>query len=379
MLKNFWQKNQEALKFIGLIFAVWQFCLIILASASLKFLPVRDHTYIFPGSPLILAVRANFDGIHYLRISSGGYSLHQQAFFPLYPTLINLLRSGLHINHLFSGIIISNVSLLIFLFFFYKLIELDWDGSTARTTLIFFLAFPASFFLGMVYSESLFLVLAVTSFYCARKGRWLLAGILGGLASYTRILGVFLLPALVIEWAKQGHLKNLKSKFKSLAFLSLVPCGLFYYMAFLWRKYKDPLMFVHVQPYFGAGRSGGKIILLYQVFWRYIRMALTTKFDPLYFTVWLEFLSAVFFLLFIFLSFKKKIRLSYLIFAVAAYVLPTLSGTLSSFPRYALPLFPCFILLGTIKNKLAKTALAIIFSILSAISAAFFFRGYWIS
>ncbi|MGB9637283.1 MAG: hypothetical protein ACPLY7_00585, partial [Microgenomates group bacterium] len=140
-----------------------------------------------------------------------------------------------------------------------------------------------------------------------------------------------------------------------------------------------PLMFIHVQPFFGAGRSGEKLILLYQVFWRYLKMILTTKSDVLYFVVWLEFLMAIFFLFLIVFSYIKKIRLSYLVFSIMPFLAASLSGTFSSLPRYLLVLFPIFICLGEIKNPLLKKIIYVIFLFLEIMCISLFLRGYWVA
>ena len=108
-------------------------------------------------------------------------------------------------------------------------------------------------------------------------------------------------------------------------------------------------------------------------------MILTTKLDPLYFTVWFELLAAIGFITLLLLGFKKRMRISYLIFATLSLLVPTLSGTFSSLPRYVLATFPCFILLGMIRNKMIYKTLWIIFSLLLIITSIFFFRGYWVA
>jgi len=231
----------------------------------------------------------------------------------------------------------------------------------------------------MVYTESLFLMLVIGSFYAARKNRWLMAGILGGLASYTRLVGIFLFPALLYEWWSGREVRNEKWELRNMLKVFIIPAGLLIYMKFLWQRYGDPLMFFHVQPFFGAERSSSRIILIYQVFWRYFKMIFTTKLDPLYFAVWLEFLVAISFLVLLVLSYKNKIRVSYLIFGLFSYIVPTLSGTFLSLPRFVLTLFPCFILLGTTKNKPLKVFLLVLFGFMFIVSASLFFRGYWVS
>lgn len=396
-MKKFWKSNKKAIKFILFVFIVWQ--LVVFLASSLTFsltgriLPARERFMYNDGKEIInppsFWKRANFDGTHYLQISRYGYGLYQQAFFPLYPKLISFFTPLFGGKDLLVGILISNVSFLVFLFFLYKLVRLDFSDLVAKRTLIFFLVFPTSFFLGMVYTEGLFLMLAIGSFYTARKGNWLVAGILGALASYTRLVGIFLFPALVWECYQRYKIQNTRyppspmlrraGKIQNLLPLFLVPIGLLTYMKFLRQKYGDPLMFLHVQPFFGAERSGGKIILLYQVFWRYLKMILTTRWDPLYFAVWLELLSAIGFLILFVLAFKKGIRVSYLIFSILSFLAPTISGTFSSLPRYVLTMFPCFIFLGLIKNKTICNILWTIFGLIFIISSIFFFRGYWVA
>jgi hypothetical protein len=146
------------------------------------------------------------------------------------------------------------------------------------------------------------------------------------------------------------------------------------------KNYSDPLYFIHAQAGWGASRSVDKLILLYQVFYRYIKMILTFNLDKFfYFTVILEFLSGLIFLILLILAYLKKIKLSYLLFTAFAYVLPTLTGTFSSMPRYVLILFPCFLVLGMIRTKWVKTVLYLFSFILLAMATILFTRGYWIA
>jgi len=383
-MKKFWESNHKIIKFILTVFVIWQIVISSVSFFSSKILPERSRFMYNDGvkiiNPVWLWNRANFDGAHYLGISRRGYGLYQQAFFPFYPRLIKFLTPIFAGKDLLAAIFISNFSLLLLLYSFYKLILLDFDDQTARWATVFFLLFPTSFFLSCVYTESLFIFLVLTSFYTARTNHWLAAGIFGLLASYTRVTGVLLFPALLYEWYQVEKNKISKlEKIKNLLPVFLVPLGLISYMKYLGNEYRDCLLFLHVQPFFGAERSGSRIILIYQVFWRYLKMILTSKLDFLYFTVWLELLVAILLLIVFAYSIKKKIRTSYLVFAILSFFVPTLSGTFLSLPRFALAFFPCFIYLGTIKNKVIRISLLTIFGITFLISSVLFFRGYWLS
>jgi len=357
--------------FIFYFFIIWRGFLTLFALVAKRFV-IQKPDFLGP------SVWANFDGVHYLSIAQYGYRQFQQAFFPLYPLLIRWL-TVLTKNYLFSGLLISHLSFVTALFLFYKLIKLDFTEKTARRSLFYLLLFPTSFYFGSVYTESLFLVLVLGSFYAARKKYWLVAGVLGAMASATRVVGLFLFPALLAEWWQQW--REIKSgKIVSLLSLLLITSGILVYMSYLKKTVGDALYFIHVQPFFGAHRSGSKIILLYQVFWRYLKMILTTKADVLYFSVWLELIVSLLFL-FLLIEVYRRLRRSYFIFMLFCYLAPTLTGTFSSMPRYVLVLFPGFILLALLAEKYRwlRIVYPIVAVILSIASAILFTRGYWVA
>ena len=326
---------------------------------------------------------ANFDGVHYIGIADKGYfAQFTQAFFPLFPMImkwVNLLFN----NYILSGYFISHLSLLIFLYLFYQLIILDFSKKIAKNSLWFYLLFPTSFFFAAVYTESFFMMLTAGVFLAARKKKWWLAGILTAAASATRLFGILLIPALLVELYQQQKSKKISSligeKWRELTAIMLGTSGLFSYMYYLQKNFSDAFYFLTAQPVFGAQRSADKLILLYQVFWRYTKMIFTV--DPasiLYFTVSQEFLFSIAFLVLSIIAFKKT-RLSYAVFGVLAYIMPTLTGTFSSMPRYVLALFPAFILLGQIQNKTIRYTLYAISTALLAVNLSLFTRGYWVS
>ena len=203
-------------------------------------------------------------------------------------------------------------------------------------------------------------------------------GIFGGLASATRLVGIFLLPALIVErWQAQ---KDGDRRWLDFWPLLLILAGLVSYMVYLQKTVGDPLYFVHLQGFLKTGRTGGRIILPYQVCWRYLKMICTTKADVLYFTVWLELLTSGLFLGLIIFSYRQ-IRLSYFIFMVLAYITPTLSGTFSSMPRYVLILFPGFMVLPLLveKHSWFKRVYLFFAIILGMAAVMLFTRGYWVA
>ena len=381
-IKKWFKKNSQTLKFVSLAFIIWQAALILIIFLGSKYFPTTN-AYLYTEkeaimSPPWLWSRANFDGMHYLDIARRGYGVYQQAFFPLYPKLIALLRPFFGGKNLVTGWSINLTSLYLALFFFYKLVKLDFSEKISRRALLFLLLFPTAFFFSMVYTESLFFLLIIGSFYFAKTKRWWLAGIFGALASATRLPGIFLFPALLVEYWQQNKNQNRRL---NLLPIFLIPLGLLYYMRFLNIHYGDALMFVHVQAFFSVGRSADKVILLYQVFWRYLKMVITVDKGTLtYFVVILEALSAIGFLFLGFFVFLRR-WYSYLIFMVLAYFTPTFTGTFLSMPRFVLVLFPGFILLSlwAEKYKWLRILYPVIAIPLFILCLLLFTRGYWVA
>lgn len=326
---------------------------------------------------------ANFDGVHYLEIAQYGYFQSQQAFFPFFPLVIHFFAGLFGGNYILIALTIVNVSLLITLLLFWKLVRIDYNDRIAQWSLLFFLLFPTSFFLGSIYTESIFLVFVLGSFYAARKKKWLLASILGGLASATRFVGIALLPAIIWEWWSVNEFKIKKEKLKiffpDFLWFVLIPMGLISYMIYLNNKFYDALAFVHTQPGFGANRTGGEIILLPQVIFRYIKIFLTVPWSSYDLKIAILEFGLFAFALGMVLILRKRIRKSYFIFSLLVIIVPTLTGTLSSIPRYLLVAFPLFIALALINSTRTKAFILIINILLMIILTSLFTQGYWIA
>jgi hypothetical protein len=221
----------------------------------------------------------------------------------------------------------------------------------------------------------------VAFFYALRKGYQTEAILLSAVASGTRIIGVLLLLPLFYEKFLEITHKyiNLRIIFSFLS-LSLGSLGLICYMWFLYLNYSDPLYFFNAQEAFGAGRSSDNFILLYQVIYRYIKIFLTIDLTSMVsYTVTQEFLSSMIFLGLLLWGYKLKIRSSYLLFSLIAYIIPTLTGTFLSMGRFVLILFPAFMVMAIkLPDKIYKIVL-VLFAIFLFLNTMLFTRGYWIA
>lgn len=374
---------------IILLFLSWRFLLFIVLLFAIHVVPLGSPDRFLGGGPINyqivpeLFAWANFDGEHYLSIAIFGYKGIEQAFFPAYPMFISFFAKPISStffsflsNSALVGLIISNVSFLLSLLVLFKLITMDFSKKIAFATIVVYLLFPTSFYFGSVYNESLFLLLAVSSFYFARKGNWMLASIFGFIASATRVIGFLLLPSLLIEAYQQ------KSEISKVFWILLIPFGLILYMGYQYLTINDPIAFYHLQERVGPQHQQG-IILLPQVYYRYIKMLSTISFDqPIYQTIILEFFSGILFFFLPIYGYFKKIRFSYLLFAMLGFLLPNIQGSFSSLPRYVLVLFPSFLVMGLWINSISKVLkIIVLFSLgfMLLMETALFLRGYWIA
>ncbi|MEK7494973.1 MAG: hypothetical protein AAB569_01760 [Patescibacteria group bacterium] len=378
----------------------------------LGFFPYKDQ---LPGFnlPSWISALANFDGLHYISIARNGYAQYEQAFFPLYSILIKFLTPLFFNNQLLTGLLISNVSFLIGLFIFSKYLKLMSSNNQQfnNLTIVFILLFPTSFFFGAVYTEGLFFLLLISTLYFLKKENYLAVIVFAFLTSLTRLVGVFLIVPIVFHLIQRivppkvgdnnqtmKQLNNgfiLNTKYLILALSPLLGLGL--YCLYLFKTTGDPLFFLTSQPIFGANRSS-HLILLPQVYWRYFKIFLTAAHDSRFYVSVVEFFTFNFvFIILIFDLFKNlKIKnwkliencklkienydlLALNIFSFSNLILPTLTGTFSSIPRYSLFSLSFFIYLAQIKNNLIKYLIFIVFLILHILLLGYFTQGYFIS
>ena len=153
-----------------------------------------------PFSQSLVNVWLRWDTTWYIKIAYSGYANNDGsiAFMPLYPWLIKVAGFLLGGNLLLGAILISNLAGLMALILLYELacMEKKFKTNPMRSVLAL-LVFPSAFFLFAAYSESLFLMLILAAWLCARHKDWLAAGVLATLATLCRLQGILLIPVLI--------------------------------------------------------------------------------------------------------------------------------------------------------------------------------------
>ena len=172
-------------------------------------------------------VWARWDSHWYLRIAVDGYAeapSSTPAFFPLYPGLVAGLGRLLAGHYVLAGVLLSLAACLVAFVLLHRL-ALERLGADGACRAVLYLAiFPTALFLGAVYSESLYLALALAAFLLAERGRFLGAGAAAGLAMLTRPVGIALLPALVLlAWRSPERRRALLGVAASLPLAAVYP------------------------------------------------------------------------------------------------------------------------------------------------------------
>ena len=306
-----------------------------------------------------------WDAKWYLSIAANGYSPNpvgayaDYAFFPLYPLLMRLF--DFVINDIYiSGIVISNIFLVISCIFLYNLVKLDTDRDTALRSVKYLFLFPTAYILSGVLTESLFLALALACFYYARKGNWFLVGLLGFLLSLTRSIGVVIIIPILYEYLKS------KSVSRDIFYLLLIPLGLLLFMIYNYYLTGDFLAFVHIQ--WAWGRHLANPLKTIYIGLTSSDMTLFLLSPAIFATISLSIL----------VIFYNRIRLSYWIFGLCSLIIPLSTG-LYSMPRYALVVFPFFILFAEItKENYIDTMFTIYLSLLQGCLMVFWCNAFYL-
>ncbi|MEW6146064.1 MAG: glycosyltransferase family 39 protein [Thermodesulfobacteriota bacterium] len=345
--------ESRELSLIALVSIIWTFVVAYTAYV------VLENKY----PDTIISIWNVWDTPHYIDIARYGYTSSTAddrylfiVFFPLYPYLVKIF-SLIFRDYLLAALLVSNLSYAGAVFYFFKLVRLDYESEDAFRSVIYLSIFPTAYFFHAAYTESLFILLTIASFYYARKERWALSGLFGMLASATRITGIILLPVLVIEYLNQKGFK-LNQVRRNILWISIIPLGLAVYLALNYITFGDPLKFLEFQNKHWAKHFD----FLYRGFLVALDGIVLSKPRDSIMTGWGELVFAVMTLAIIVYSFFR-IRLSYCLYALATWLVVTSTSFWLSVPRYTLSMFPIFIALSLLGRRREVNYLLIFLSL----------------
>ncbi len=222
--------------------------LFIVAASAIRIVPagIQPPTEVYLGKNISVATWVRWDAWWYLNVVERGYWFDPQgksnvAFFPLLPMAIKGLTAVIG-NMVVAGLLVANLAALGAVIAFWMWVRAEAGATAAERAVLWLLVFPFSFFFHTVYAESLFFLLITLAFLAARRERWLLAGLWGGLAAATRPMGILLLPAFGWEVARRWRAGQAPRLGDVLGVL-LIPAGLGAYVAYLAVTFGRPLAF----------------------------------------------------------------------------------------------------------------------------------------
>jgi Mannosyltransferase (PIG-V) len=191
---------------------------------------------------------AQWDAQWFVNIAEHGYDSKQAtSFFPLYPLVVHGVAAVVR-STVVAGVLVSLVAAGVAAVLIVEIARPLLGPGGARDSLLFVALYPLAFVFTAVQSDALFLALSAGAFLAAQRGRGWIAGICGGLAVATRLVGLALLaPLLVLLW-RRGTLR--------LAPLALLPAALGAYMLYLHEHVGDWLSFQHAQQIYWQRRTG---------------------------------------------------------------------------------------------------------------------------
>ena len=193
---------------------------------------------------------SQWDGLWYRMLADHGYPthvLHVQStlgFFPVYPFLIWAVSHAFvvpvaHYEILSStvaGVIVAGIGGLAATVLVQRLATGWWGEHTGRKAVLIFCLFPGSVVFSMVYAEGMMLALAAGCILALQKRRWVLAGVLAGIATATEpealVLVIVCSVSAALELRRRGLSDPAARRSLIAPALSVVGVGAF--AVFLW-------------------------------------------------------------------------------------------------------------------------------------------------
>lgn len=339
-------------------------------------IPLEEVIFPYKGVSLFpnvwLSLWQRFDANWYSAIALHGYGQisGDVHFPPLYPLLIRLLLPVTG-HPLLTGLLLSHLAVIGMLAALYDFVDRRFAGQRiAARTLIYLMAFPASFFFYSAYTESLFIWLALLFLNAVHDKKWHRAGLWTFCAILVRLQGVALLLPLAIELYRARKTIS----WRDLIFAVLLPgAAVALYLFIRWIS-GDP----SVVPLFEA-RWNVRLAFPWENYW----YALTTLFSGRAGLMdVLNLLTTILFVLLIILGWRR-FDLSLNLYLVASLVVLTSrvvdTQPLCSMVRYVLTLFPVFILLaayGQSNPRVHRLVIYTGFALSLFLSAQFWLWGW---
>jgi len=331
--------------------------------------PVSNWLYLFN----------RWDSFYYYSIAVSWYPHHLSAvwaFFPLFPALIRIVVL-FGVQDTYAALAISTISGLMSIIVFQKIAE-SYLGRVqgATSTLLYFTLPPVFVFSAVSYSEPVFLLFSLLTWYLHTTQRDVFAGSAATLCSMTRPYGVLISLPLALDHVKRREFRKLPyATFPLLFFL-----GWTYYSLRMTGSFAESALGTYWTSY-------PKLVFL-TIFDRLLRGNFLGSFEATRTFLWLVELSIfrvtlgiIAIVVVVYLGYRVlKLDRSLGAYTLVSVVVVSVFGifpSIGSFPRYLGLLFPIGLTLGTKRKRVALLALILLLILDYVAWWAFIFDGFY--
>lgn len=286
------------------------------------------------------------------------YKLANWAFFPLYPVLVRLLGSNPWV-----GILISNLSALLAILILRNVVMKKYDSSLADRVVMLMLYFPFSYNLSAFRPEGLLLLLIVLTYVFSLERRWGLAGLCGFLAALTKAEGLSVAILIAYEYLKSKNFTWRGIRMGSIATLGPF-AGIVSFSTYLWTVTGDPFAWLKVRAAWGqASRLPWTAITAYVSRPMFIDYG-GWNLAAINWIVMILSLATATYLVVHSIHKRERDELGLGLFAILFILALMASAGSINFGRYALAIFPLFIVWGKLKRNVLFEAVLVSFTAL---------------
>jgi hypothetical protein len=152
------------------------------------------------------------------------------AFFPLWPLVWRTVWQ-VPPGPVYAALAVNTALFAVGVVLLFRLLALDFPRGTAFLTSLLVVVFPSAYFAFRPGPEAVFLATSVGSLLAARRRWWVLAGVLGALATLARPQGVLLLAPLA--WIYYRRWRATRVHEPAAISMALIPAALLGFMLYL--------------------------------------------------------------------------------------------------------------------------------------------------
>lgn len=306
-----------------------------------------------------------WDGAFYLSIAQHGYTGDPAmgAFFPLFPLLIHLAGYLTGGNYSIAGLITSIACGAAASVAVWALADRVCGRQVADRAVLLFCVFPGAITFALLYSEPLAVALGAAALLALLDRRWLLAGIIGALATAER-------PDLVVLVVVSGVAATqaiwARREWRAVVAPALTPLGVLAFFGYLGYRYHNYAYWFLIENKDWHQHFDGGVHTFRVLFWLDPMDAHRELFVAMLITMFVAALAGIALML------AARLPLPLVLFAIMTILLVVTSSNGDTKPRFVWVAFPIFI------GAAAKLPRAIYWPVLILSAAGLFLLiGRW--